>query len=91
MMQFKLDEATLALVKGLTGPTTIAVKKDTYPIVYKLYRTSDTTGWKIFDVITDEVSLVRNYRTQFKTGEYCLHHLVTIHHQDCDAIALANP
>jgi phospholipid transport system substrate-binding protein len=32
-------------------------------IVYKLHKTGDT--WKLRDIITDEVSLVRNYKTQF--------------------------
>jgi phospholipid transport system substrate-binding protein len=25
----------------------------------------DAEGWRVWDVITDEVSLVKNYRTQF--------------------------
>jgi phospholipid transport system substrate-binding protein len=33
-------------------------------IVYKL-RHEETDGWRVYDVITDEVSLVRNYRNQF--------------------------
>jgi phospholipid transport system substrate-binding protein len=33
-------------------------------IVYKLRKLAEG-GWRVFDVITDEVSLVRNYRTQF--------------------------
>jgi phospholipid transport system substrate-binding protein len=35
-------------------------------IVYKLLRpTAAAQQWMVYDVITDEVSLVRNYRTQF--------------------------
>jgi phospholipid transport system substrate-binding protein len=32
-------------------------------IIYKLRK--DAEDWRVYDVITDEVSLVRNYRTQF--------------------------
>ncbi len=32
-------------------------------VVYRMHRTK--TGWRIFDVVTDEVSLVRNYRSTF--------------------------
>jgi phospholipid transport system substrate-binding protein len=37
-------------------------------IVYKMKRpeeSADKDAWRVYDVITDEVSLVRNYRTQF--------------------------
>ena len=61
------DEATVAtVVKVKTqGKTTDA------EIVYKLRRAAakgEAKGedrWLVWDVITDEVSLVRNYRTQF--------------------------
>jgi phospholipid transport system substrate-binding protein len=32
-------------------------------IIYKMKKSPD--GWHVWDVITDEVSLVKNYRTQF--------------------------
>ncbi|MCA1663912.1 MAG: ABC transporter substrate-binding protein, partial [Myxococcales bacterium] len=32
-------------------------------IIYKMKKDAD--GWRVWDVITDEVSLVKNYRTQF--------------------------
>ena len=32
-------------------------------IVYKLHKVGD--AWKVRDIVTDEVSLVRNYKTQF--------------------------
>jgi phospholipid transport system substrate-binding protein len=32
-------------------------------IIYKMKK--DPDGWRVWDVITDEVSLVKNYRTQF--------------------------
>jgi phospholipid transport system substrate-binding protein len=57
--QIEGEEATVStIVKVKTkGKSTDA------EIVYKLRRT--TVGWMVWDVITDEVSLVRNYRSQF--------------------------
>ena len=46
--------------------TTIAVKKDKFPVEYRLYRASEKAHWKIYDVITDDVSLVGTYRDQFR-------------------------
>ncbi len=54
----KGDEAEVA--------TTIVVSKDRIPVVYRLYRVSPEAGWRIFDVVTDEVSLVETYRGQFR-------------------------
>jgi phospholipid transport system substrate-binding protein len=54
------DEATVGtVVKVKTkGKSTDA------EIVYKMRR-GEERGWVVYDVITDEVSLVRNYRSQF--------------------------
>ncbi|HYI00111.1 ABC transporter substrate-binding protein [Hyalangium sp.] len=47
--------------------TTLMVKKDQLPVDYKLYKTSGKGGsWRIFDVVTDEVSLVETYAGQFR-------------------------
>lgn len=35
----------------------------TIDVTYRLHKTK--TGWRIYDVLTDEVSLVRNYRSTF--------------------------
>ena len=43
--------------------TTIIVKKDKIPVDYKLYKAGK--GWRVYDVVTDEVSLVETYRGQF--------------------------
>jgi phospholipid transport system substrate-binding protein len=32
-------------------------------IIYKMRKAAE--GWRVWDIITDEVSLVRGYRTQF--------------------------
>jgi len=53
------DEATVN--------TTLTVKKDQIPVDYKLYKVAGKGGgWRIFDVITDEVSLVETYAGQFR-------------------------
>ncbi|WP_426752176.1 MlaC/ttg2D family ABC transporter substrate-binding protein [Myxococcus sp. Y35] len=49
-----------------TVGTTVTVKKDAIPVEYRLYRTSATGNWRIYDVITDEVSLVDTYKGQFR-------------------------
>jgi phospholipid transport system substrate-binding protein len=47
--------------------TTITVKKDQLPVDYKLYKTPGKSGsWRIYDVVTDEVSLVETYAGQFR-------------------------
>lgn len=46
--------------------TKLLVKQDTYPVVYKLYRADPKGGWRIYDVVTDEVSLVDTYSDQFR-------------------------
>jgi phospholipid transport system substrate-binding protein len=53
------DQATVTtIVKVKTSG-----KNTDAEIVYKMRKAAD--GWRVWDVITDEVSLVRNYRTQF--------------------------
>jgi phospholipid transport system substrate-binding protein len=46
--------------------TTIQVKKDTFPVEYKLFKPDAKTSWKIYDVVTDGVSLVSTYSDQFR-------------------------
>ncbi|MGQ0504754.1 MAG: MlaC/ttg2D family ABC transporter substrate-binding protein [Myxococcaceae bacterium] len=45
-------------------PTTVKVQQDDFPVVYKLYKNGK--GWRIYDVVTDDVSLVDTYRDQFR-------------------------
>ena len=45
--------------------TSLTVKKDVIPVDYKLYKTPKGS-WRVYDVITDEVSLVETYRGQFR-------------------------
>jgi|SRR5581483_1210327 len=51
------NEATVA--------STIVAKGEKFPIEYKLYRATAAGVWKIYDVITDDVSLVATYNDQF--------------------------
>ncbi len=57
------------LVEGneATVETKLVIKKDTFPVVYKLFRAEAKGAWRIYDVITDEVSLVDTYADQFRT------------------------
>jgi phospholipid transport system substrate-binding protein len=67
-VQYKTEELT-----GPEATVTSVVKVKTQgkatdaEIVYKMKRPEDGAekDWRVYDVITDEVSLVRNYRTQF--------------------------
>jgi len=34
-------------------------------VEYRLHRPVDKKGWWVYDIIIDDVSLVRNYRAQF--------------------------
>lgn len=50
-----------------TVNTKILVKQDTFPVIYKLYRADPKAAWRVYDVITDDVSLVTTYNDQFRT------------------------
>ena len=52
-------EATVTTVVKVKSPG----KTTDAEIIYKMKK--DPDGWRVWDVITDEVSLVRGYRTQF--------------------------
>ncbi|MCU1279409.1 MAG: Toluene tolerance precursor [bacterium] len=52
-------EATVTTVVKVKSPG----KSTDAEIIYKMKK--DPDGWRVWDVITDEVSLVRGYRTQF--------------------------
>ncbi|GMT99294.1 hypothetical protein KH5H1_34130 [Corallococcus caeni] len=49
-----------------TVDTQLTVKTDQVPVNYKLYKASAKADWRIYDVVTDEVSLVDTYSGQFK-------------------------
>ena len=53
------DEATVA--------TTIALDTNKISVDYKLYRAGAKGAWKIYDVVTDTVSLVATYQDQFRS------------------------
>jgi phospholipid transport system substrate-binding protein len=53
------DQATVSTVVKVKSPG----KSTDAEIVYKMKKNPD--GWRVWDVVTDEVSLVRGYKTQF--------------------------
>lgn len=50
-----------------TVHSTILVNKEKFPVDYKLYRPDAKSAWRIYDVVTDQVSLMATYQDQFKT------------------------
>ncbi len=56
----KLRNAKLATVNTLLKTETVDI-----PVDYKLYR-RDGEGWYVYDVVIEQVSLVRNYRGSFQ-------------------------
>ncbi len=52
------DEATVS--------TTLVVKTDRFPVLYRLCRAGAKAPWRIYDVVTDDVSLVATYTDQFR-------------------------
>lgn len=49
-----------------TVNTSLLSANDKVPVIYKLYRPSENGNWKIYDVVTDDVSLVATYNDQFR-------------------------
>ncbi|AGC45492.1 hypothetical protein MYSTI_04192 [Myxococcus stipitatus DSM 14675] len=49
-----------------TVNTTLTLKKDQIPVDYRLYKQTAKADWRIYDVVTDEVSLVDTYKGQFQ-------------------------
>ncbi|HYH95423.1 ABC transporter substrate-binding protein [Hyalangium sp.] len=46
--------------------TTVTVERTQLPIAYKLYRQSrKPRGWRIYDIVTGNTSLLEDYRVQF--------------------------
>jgi phospholipid transport system substrate-binding protein len=50
--------------KTVEVPTTIVTKTSETPINYRLFQEKER--WKVYDVVIEGVSLVNNYRTQFR-------------------------
>lgn len=44
--------------------TTVVTKKADIPIYYRVIKKED--GWRVYDVVIEGVSLINNYRTQFR-------------------------
>ncbi len=46
--------------------TTLTFAGDELPVIYRLHKSADAAPWKIYDVVTDDISLVDTYRDQFR-------------------------
>ncbi len=46
--------------------TTVKVKQDELPVEYKLFRADAKGEWRIYDIVTDDVSLLETYQGQFR-------------------------
>ncbi|MBE2251758.1 MAG: ABC transporter substrate-binding protein [Myxococcus sp.] len=49
-----------------TVQATLVTREDKFPVSYKLFRRDAKGAWKIYDVVTDDVSLVGTYADQFR-------------------------
>ncbi len=49
-----------------TVDTTVNVNRDKFPVEYKLYRAGGKGEWRIYDIVTDDVSLLETYQGQFR-------------------------
>ncbi|MCA3015249.1 MAG: ABC transporter substrate-binding protein [Myxococcaceae bacterium] len=49
-----------------TVSSTLVVKAERFPVTYRLYRADAKGAWRIYDVVTDDVSLVSTYADQFR-------------------------
>ena len=57
-------EEVILSKKAVEVPTTIVTKTSEIPINYRLLQEKER--WKVYDVVIEGVSLVNNYRTQFR-------------------------
>jgi len=59
-------EETVDGSEEATVRTVVRVKKDAIPVDYKLFKAAPGGAWRVYDVVTDEVSLLETYRDQFR-------------------------
>ncbi len=58
----KIVGANSTIPKALVK-TTVTYEGDTFPIDYKMFKNS--AGWKVYDVVIENIGLVANYRNEF--------------------------
>jgi phospholipid transport system substrate-binding protein len=58
------DKETMLSEKKVEVQTHIITKSTEIPIFYRVYLKDGT--WKVYDVIIEGISLIKNYRTQFR-------------------------
>ncbi len=49
-----------------TVDTKVIMSRDRLPVRYKLFRANDKSEWRIYDIVTDDVSLLETYQGQFR-------------------------
>ena len=46
--------------------TKVIMSRDRLPVQYKLHRADGKGDWRIYDIVTDDISLLETYQGQFK-------------------------
>lgn len=49
-----------------TVETKVIMSRDRLPVRYKLFRADDKSEWRIYDIVTDDISLLETYQGQFR-------------------------
>jgi phospholipid transport system substrate-binding protein len=49
-----------------TVDTKVIMSRDRLPVRYKLFRANEKSEWRIYDIVTDDVSLLETYQGQFR-------------------------
>jgi len=63
----KIDYQGEKVVDGFASVKTLIKSKANYehPVEYRLEKSGDGASWKVYDVVIEGVSLIKNYRDQF--------------------------
>lgn len=49
-----------------TVDTKVIMSRDRLPVLYKLHRADAKAEWRIYDIVTDDISLLETYQGQFR-------------------------
>jgi phospholipid transport system substrate-binding protein len=61
--EISYDEVVQVTDKRLEVPSTIVLEEKTFNVLYRLGRLK--SGWQIYDIVAEDISVVSNYRQQF--------------------------
>lgn len=84
--EIRLGEVTQITDKRIEIPSTVVLDGKTYSVLYRLGRMS--SGWQIYDIVAENISVVSNYREQIddhfrqKDGEALVSRLKEILEKD---------